>query len=179
MLEIHVRGAELVNEDTLELVEVPETVIQLEHSLVAISKWESKWRDPFLSQKSHTPEESMDYIRCMTLNTVDPVVYSFLTEDDVDRIEKYIREPQTATTVGSRPQPGRRETVTSELIYYWMISQNIPLECETWHLSRLMTLIQVASIKNNPKRRKRPKSELSRQYRDLNEQRRAKYNSNG
>ena len=126
-------------------------MLRLEHSLVSISKWESNWKEPFLSEKPKTLAQTVDYVRCMTMNPhVDPLVYEALTNENVNAVNEYIKDSRTATTFTDRGNASRREIVTSELIYWWMAQFNIPMECQKWHLSRLLTLIRIASIKNSP-----------------------------
>lgn len=152
MLQIIVkRNDDLYDESRNEFVSCPECKLYLEHSLVSISKWEAKWHKPFLNSKK-TDHELLDYIKCMTTNTnkVDDLVYSCLTNRNIEDISKYIDDPMTATTFSKRDNNRpNSEIVTSELIYYWMIAYNIPFECQKWHINRLMTLIRVCSVKNS------------------------------
>jgi hypothetical protein len=153
-----------------------EQTLCLEHSLVSLSKWESKWHKPFLSKGEKTGEEFLDYIRCMTLDSnVDPDLYYRLSADNYDQIEKYIGDSMTATTFSddsNRKQ--NRDIITAEIIYYWMISLNIPIEqCERWHLSRLITLIRVCNIKNAPPK-KRNKGDTALKYARMNAARKKK-----
>lgn len=163
-----------------EFVDPKTVVLELEHSLVSISKWESKWHKAFLSGKEKTAEETLDYIRCMTLNEkIDPEVYRHLTQENINTINDYIQAPMTATVFRKEQNPGNNKDVTtSELIYYWMITNNIPFECENWHVNRLLTLIRVCGVKNNPSK-KRNKGELARSYAEINKANRARYNSKG
>lgn len=159
----------------------PKTVVlQLEHSLVSLSKWESKWCKPFLSNKGLTDEESLDYIKCMVISkNVNPEVFDHFTKDNVKAVIDYINAPMTATTF-SKESNGKtnKEIVTSELIYYWMIAYNIPSEYQKWHLNRLLTLIRVCGIKNAPPK-KMGKGEIMRNNAALNAARRAKLHSKG
>lgn len=147
--------------------------IVLEHSLVSIAKWESKWKKSFLSNKNKTAEEALDYIRCMTITqNVDEKVYLALTQDLIETIFKYVEGSQTATyvTQADEPRPSK-EPVTADVIYYWMVSLNIPFECQKWHLSRLFSLINVCSVKNAPPK-KMSRYESLKRTKDLNRQRR-------
>ena len=181
MLNIIVPGAEYFKEDTFEFITIKEQKLQLEHSLVSLSKWESKWCKPFLSENNKTTEMNLDYIRCMTLTqNVDPKIYYALTSDNIKEITEYINAPMTATWFSQNDKNSKKnkhEIVTAEIIYYWMIAYNIPFECQKWHLNRLLTLIQVCNIKNNPQ--KISKKDLLNRNRALNEARRAKFNSKG
>lgn len=154
-------------------------ILQLEHSLVSISKWESKWCKPFLNQKK-TTEETIDYIKCMTLTPkVDPDVYNHLSKKNIEEINNYIEAPMTATTFSNDKNGGRnKEVITSEIIYYYMLAFNIPFECQKWHLNRLLTLIRVCSIKNNPGK-KMSKREIMDRNAALNAARRKQFNSKG
>lgn len=168
------------NETKQEFVEPKSQILQLEHSLISLSRWESKWQKPFYSKKEMTDEEALDYIKCMTLNkTVDPDVYNHLTRENIDDVMKYIGNPMTATTFRKDDKSqNNREIITSELIYYWMIASNIPFECQKWHLNRLITLIRVCSIKNSPPKKMNKREIMSRNA-ALNAARRKQLNSKG
>lgn len=159
----------------------PKTVtLQLEHSLVSLSKWESKWCKPFLSNKGLTDEESLDYIKCMVISkNVNPEVFDHFTKENVKAVIDYINAPMTATTFSKESNSKtNKEVVTSELIYYWMIAYNIPSEYQKWHLNRLLTLIRVCGIKNAPPK-KMGKGEIMRNNAALNAARRASLHSKG
>lgn len=180
MLEITVPATEYWDEVNNEFISIKEQTLQLEHSLVALSRWESKWNKPFISNKSKTLEELVDYIRCMTLTkNVDPMVYSSLSNENIKAVNAYIEAPMTATTFskmdGGKPN---REIVTSELVYYWMVALNIPFECQKWHLNRLLTLIRVCNIKNQPPK-KMSRRELVSRNAALNAARRQQMNTKG
>lgn len=172
---------ELWNEDTQEFVPAKTQTLQLEHSLVSIRKWESKWCRSFLSSKQEmSNEETIDYIRCMTLTqNVKPEVYDHISDDNISEVERYIRSGMTATTFNDRDgKKGQSEIITAEIIYYWMISLNIPFECQKWHLNQLLTLIRVCSIKNAPSK-KMGKGDVMRQNAALNAARRKQLNTKG
>ena len=168
------------DEEKQEFVEPKVKVLQLEHSLVSLSKWESKWCKAFLSKKDKTYGETLDYIKCMTITqNVDPDVYNHLTRENVVQVNKYIEAPMTATFFSDdKTGKASREVITSELIYYWMIALNIPFECQKWHLNRLLTLIKVCNIKNSPPK-KRSRKELMSRNAALNAARRKQMNSKG
>jgi hypothetical protein len=156
-------------------------VFQVEHSLVSISKWESKWKKPFLAKSNErSKEEMLDYIRCMTITkNIDPDVYYFLPENAVKEITEYIEDTMTATTFNSNgSEKSSKEIVTSEMIYYWMTAFQIPFECDKWHLNRLMTLIRICSIKNGPQKKMGP-NEIRAQNRRLNAERRRAMHTKG
>lgn len=179
MLKLTIPGQELFDEEKLEFSKLPDITLQLEHSLVSISKWEAKWCKPFLDGKEKTNEEIIDYIHCMLINDdVDLDVVGYMTADNFKSINKYIEAPMTATTFNNMDKSYNREIITSELIYYWMVSYNIPFECQYWHLNRLLTLIKVCNIKNNPPK-KMSKQELVARNRALNKARREQFNSKG
>lgn len=161
-------------------VEPKTQILDLEHSLISLSTWESKWKKPFYTKKEKTDEEVLDYIKCMTLSdNVDPDVYNHLTPKNVDEIQKYISDPMTATTFSKRNNgKPSREIVTAELIYYWMLMANVPLDRDTWHLNKLITLLEVCAVKNAPPK-KRSKAEMMRERAALNEARRKQWNTNG
>lgn len=181
MLHIKVDGREFYDEDKNEFIKVKSQTLTMEHSLLSISKWESKWKKSFLSSEDKTNEEYLDYFKCMTINSnTDPLIYSCLSNDDIKKIIEYIDDNHTATVITSyNPMPNKKQNITSEMIYYWMIANNIPSEYEKWHLGRLMTLIRICSIKNNPKGNKMSRNAIYQQNRALNAARRAKYNTKG
>lgn len=166
------------DEEKQEFIAPKVQVLQLEHSLVSISKWESKWERPFLSKQEMTAEETIDYIKCMTITqNVNPEIYELLTADNIEKVRKYISAPMTATTIREdHTNRGSNEIVTSELIYYWMIALNIPDKFEKWHLNRLITLIKVCNIKNSPPK-KQSRQEIMSQHAALNAARRKQFNS--
>lgn len=180
MLQLTIPAFEQWNEHELEFVKTKEQTLQLEHSLVSLSKWESKWNIPFLSKGEKTYEQTLDYIKCMTVNAnVDPNVYNGLTTEHIERINKYIESPMTATTFSEyKSEKANREIITAELIYYWMVALNIPFECQKWHLNRLLTLIRVCNIKNAPPK-KMSKRQTASQYAQLNAARRRQFNTKG
>ncbi len=163
MLQIMIPSIELWDESKEEFVYMKERTLQLEHSLVSLSKWESKWCKSFISNKNITEEETMDYIRCMTLTqNVPKEVYDYMPDSVIRQITDYINAPMTATCFSGNNKKTSREPVTSELIYYWMIAMNIPFECQKWHINRLLTLIRVCNIKNTPPKKMSKRSIMSR-----------------
>ena len=180
MLTIKIPAVELWDEGNEEFINVKERTLQLEHSLVSISKWESKWCKPFLTKDEKTPEETIDYIKCMTLTqNVPPETYYALTDENIKQVEEYIHAPMTATWF-SDEKAGKStgEQITNELIYYWMIALNIPDKWEKRHLNRLLTLIRVCNVKNQPPN-KRSQRDRIRDYAALNKARRSKLHSKG
>ena len=180
MLQITIQGSEMFDERTNKFIIVKGATLQLEHSLVSLSKWESKWKTHYLNNSDITPEMSVDYVRCMTTTqNVDPRVYEYLSQENMDAIRKYIDDPMTATTFKKTNKPPNRGVVTAEIIYYWMVALQIPFDpCQKWHLNRLLTLIRVCDEKNSPKK-KMSKRDAMAQQRSLNAARRAKYHTNG
>ncbi len=179
MLSIVIPKGEQYDPVNNEFIETKEQTLVLEHSLVSVSKWEAKWHKPFITKEKKTLEETLDYIKCMTITqNVDPNVYDFIDNKLIQEIYDYIDDSMTATTFSKDNSPPSREIITSELIYYWMISLNIPVEFQKWHLNRLLTLIKVCSIKNAPPK-KMSKRELMSRNRSLNAARRRSLNSRG
>ena len=168
------------DEEKEEFVEPEYKILQLEHSLVSISKWESRWHKPFLSKKEKTSEEIIDYIRCMTITqNVSPNVYANLSVANIQEIDDYINDSMTATFFSdNKKKSGKSTIVTSEVIYYWMIALHIPMECQKWHLNRLLTLIKVCSEKNAPPKKMSQDEIISRNV-ALNEERKRKMNTKG
>lgn len=179
MLKITIPGREMFNEKTQEFFNTKEYTLQLEHSLVSVSKWESKWNKPFLDKKPKSIEETIDYIRCMTITqNISPDVYNNLTQENIDAVNKYIDAPMTATTFSNNKGKINNEVITSELIYYWMTALNVPMEAQKWHLNRLLTLIRVCNVKSQPGK-KMSKRDIMQRNASLNAARRAKLNSKG
>lgn len=185
MLSIYIPPQEIFNEETMTFEEFKGAKLQLEHSLVSVSKWEANWKKPFMADTKKTKQEIKDYIRCMTITqNVDPRAYDLLDKDTLKTINDYIHDPRTATTFKTIPGASKSrktsEIQTSELIYYYMIACEIPFECQKWHLNRLLTLIHICSIKNDPKgQKKMSKRDIYSQNKALNAARRAKYGTKG
>ena len=181
MLQIVIPAIEQWDEQKQEFIHTKGQTLQLEHSLVSLSKWESKWNKAFLSKDEKSFEETLDYIKCMTVTpNVNPDIYNGLTQTHIAKINKYIEAPMTATTfVDNKGSKANREIVTAELIYYWMIALNIPFDpCQKWHLNRLLTLIRVCNVKNAPPK-KMGKRATANQYAQLNAARRQRLGSKG
>lgn len=180
MLRVVVPSMELFDETKQEFFNTKSQELTLEHSLVSLSKWESTWKKPFLTKGNKTIAETIDYVKCMTVTqNVDPEVYNYIPKFVLDQISDYIDEPMTATTFRQeKSTPGSKEVITAEIIYYWMISFQIPFECQKWHLNRLLALINVCNIKNQPKK-KMSNHELMARNRALNEERKAKFRTRG
>lgn len=180
MLPLVIPEREFYNSQTKEFIHIKATTLSLEHSLISLSRWEAQYKKPFLDKKKKTVQETVDYIRCMTVTAnVDPNVYLAITDEMVLMVENYIQDPMTATWFNDREE--RRfgsQTITSELIYYWMVELGIPFECQKWHLNRLMTLIRVCTEKRK-KPRKMGRREQARSNAALNAARRRAHNSRG
>ena len=181
MLQISIPAGERWDNSKQEFVYCKECTLQLEHSLVSISKWEMKWHKPFLSDKDKTDEEMLDYIRCMTITqNVNPFVYNFLTNDNIRQINEYINDPMSAMTSSKDKKKGKQnsEPVTAETIYWWIATLNIPLEAQKWHLNRLLALVGLFNQKNEPPKRmsNRERAEL---WAKVNEERKKKLNTKG
>ena len=180
MLRLKIAPTEMWDERKEEFVQTGERELMLEHSLVSLAKWESKWQKPFLDQKPKTGDEMLDYVRCMTITqNVSPETYSRLTTGNMAEIEQYISRPMTATTFSAEQHGNRNgEKTTAELIYYWMVTLSIPFECEKWHLNRLLALIRVCNLKNQPARKKSQRAILQ-ENRALNAARRQRLRTRG
>lgn len=164
VLQIIINPQELYDEEKEQFVNVEECVLNLEHSLISVAKWESKWEIPFLSDKSLTFEQQMDYIRCMTLNEMPEYAYQAITSKQRNDIFDYIKKKMTATVI-KQHAPFRKNDgtfITAEIIYWWMTALQIPFDpCEKWHLNRLLALIEVASIKSQPPKKMGKKSTMA------------------
>jgi hypothetical protein len=180
MLNIIIKGTELFDESTNSFITTEDVVLELEHSLLAMSKWESKFLKPFLTNSDKTSEEILWYIRCMVItNNFNENSILGISQENIIEINEYINSPQSATTFGKMPESrGRGEIITSELVYYWMIAFNIPFSCESWHINRLFSLIRICNIKNAPQK-KMGRNELAARNRELNAQRKAQFNTSG
>jgi hypothetical protein len=173
VLRIKVVIAEGYDETSERFLEPETIVIELEHSLLSVSKWESKWEVPFLDTNNKTNEQTLDYVRMMNLGPDLPEdIFSKFSPENFDTINEYINAKMTATWFRETQEAKVREVITAELIYYWMISLGIPFDCEGWHLNRLLTLIKVCNIKNAPSK-KVSSAEAGQRARELNAQRKA------
>ena len=180
-ISIQIPDTELWDPTREEFIQVKGQVLTLEHSLLSVDKWESKWKKPYLSDEKKTALEVLDYIRCMTITkNVNPFVYYAIPEKELERINTYISDSMTATTFNNRKESRshRREVITSEIIYWQMTQLNIPMEWEKRHLNKLLTLIQVAAIKSESPQ-KMSKADIAKQNSRLNAARRKRYNTRG
>lgn len=179
-LTITIPGRDLYDPATNRFLTFKEQTVKLEFSLLSISKWEMKWHKPYLSQDQKSVEESVDFLHCMCLTpNVDPKIFYGVDEAGTKAIADYITDPMTATTFHNLEKKHSREIVTNELIYFWMTNFGIPFDpCEKWHLNRLMTLIQVAALKNQPPK-KMGMGDIMKQNTALNAARRARLHTHG
>lgn len=176
MFKVTIREQKIFDEETSTFYDIQETTIRMEHSLLAVAKWESKWKVPFLSEtRKQTPEEILDYIRCMCIDDIDPVILKGLSRKNIAQITEYMEDTATASWVNNSVNKGQKnkKVVTSELIYYYMSALNIPFECESWNIKRLIMLIEIASIEQQPPK-KMPKGDMIAKRNSLNQARLAK-----
>ena len=172
-LKIFIPEQDLWDDSRGEFIPIKEHKLTLEHSLVSLTKWESKWCKPFLSPEEKTQEEIKDYVRCMIMDedVEDEIIYAF-TPTDLKQVETYIAKDQTATTFPEEKksnEPKSNELMTSELIYYYLGQmQCLSPTIENWHLSRILTLIRVASFKNKGEQKLNKKEALA-QCEDIRE----------
>lgn len=180
MIQLTIGQDEYYDEERERFVAVKPVIVRLEHSLKSLAKWESKWKKPFLSGKPVSKEEGVDYIRCMEVTgQIDPSIFNYVTAEQQDQVNEYINDKMTATTINRRgPQKKSREIITAEIIYFWMIQYGIPPEYDKWHLNRLLTLIEVCSVKGGSQKKMSPKEQMAEQ-RALNAARKAKYKTRG
>ena len=182
MLKIYIPPKEGWDDFKEEFISFDGQTLCLEHSLVSISKWEALWHKPFISKDEKTRQELISYIKCMTITqNVKDYAYNFLTNENIETINKYLADSHTAAWLSkdNSPKTNSSEQITSELVYYWMIANEIPFDpCEKWNFNRLMTLIRICSIKNNPGKKMKPK-EVLRNQAMMNKLRRAKLGTKG
>lgn len=181
MLTITIPDKELFNDATQEFIKVKGRELRMEHSLVSLSKWESKFHKPFLVKKNKTRAETIEYIKVMTITqNVDDSVFKAIDHKVIKEVTAYLENPMTATTFTEQEEKHNinREVITAEIIYHWMVALQIPFECQKWHLNRLLTLINVCNIKNQPKR-KMSKGAIKARNRALNAARRQHLNTAG
>lgn len=180
MLRIIIEGDESFNNETQTFETFNDVVLDLEHSLISLSKWESKHQKPFLAIGVKTSKEILDYLKVMVITSeVDLDALYRCSQKNVDKIQAYIDSSQSATTFGMMPEHrGPGEVITSELIYYWMVSFNIPFDCQYWHLNRLFSLIRICNIKNS-KSENMPRNEIAQRNRELNAKRKEELGTTG
>jgi hypothetical protein len=179
MLNITIPAVELYDDIKEEFIIIKEQKLQLEHSLVSLSKWESKFKKPFLGKETKSNDETIEYIKCMTITqNVNDDIYKYITSKTLSEVSKYIEDNMTATTFNRDQKTINREIITAEIIYYWMIALNIPFECQKWHLNRLLTLINVCNLKNTPPK-KMSKKDIASRNAALNAARKKSLNSEG
>ena len=182
MLTIEIPENEYYDPQTNVIKANPACTVNLEHSLISISKWESKWRQPFLStfsKDSFRMDMYRDYIACMAINPVSPEIFIGLTPDNMNAIQKYIDDPMTATTFSQRQQgPTSKKVITAEVLYHRMFANQIPIECQKWHLNRLLTLLRIFDIENSSPQ-KMSRRDTANRNAQLNAMRRAQMHTRG
>jgi len=180
MLTIIIEEEEVFNEETNTFETHDGVTLDLEHSLISLSKWESIYQKPFLSSTEKSVEELFGYLQAMVITPgVDPDVLYRCSTADITRIQEYIDSTQSATTFGTMPgRRGPQEVITSELIYYWMVAYTIPFECQYWHLNRLFSLVRICNIKNSPDE-EMPRQEIAQRNREINEARKKQLGTTG
>jgi hypothetical protein len=184
VLVLEIGATEGFDNKTQTFVKVGGVRVEMEHSLFSLSKWEQIWEKPFLDPGGRTAEETISYIREMILTPdVPEEVFQRITNDDVKAVNAYINRKMTATTFNEATTPGSgpktaREIVTAEVMYYWLVALNIPFECQYWHLERLITLVRVINLKQQPPK-KMSRRDIAEQQRKLNAERRAKMGTSG
>ena len=184
MLTVQIPAQELFDDETSKFRYAPSATLTLEHSLVSLSKWESKWKKPFLGKDKRSMEETLDYIKCMSLSPeeVPEIVYQSLPNEILNQITEYINDKMTATWFNEIPgqsRPTTGEVITAEIIYYWIVALQIDFQVQEWHLNRLLTLIRVVNLKNDPKKKMMPKKDAAAQQRMLNEERKIRLGTKG
>lgn len=180
MLKVQVVIEESYDEEQGIFIADKSVELKLEHSLDSLSRWEEKWEKPFLGDQEKTVEETLDYIRCMMLEEVDEEILQQLSQQNITDISNYINAKKSATWINTEKdkRTGKKEVITSELIYYWLVVHQIPFECQYWHLNRLMMLVQVCNLKAQPEK-KRSKREILEENRELNRRRREMLKTSG
>ena len=182
MLELKIEEKELYHQETNKFIQIPACTLTLEHSLISLSKWESKWKIPYLSRQERNPMQDLDYVRCMVIGPLkDDKVIDALSFSELKQIQTYISAPMTATTFQNAPannKKSKNEVMTSEVIYAHMFAHRIPIECQKWHLNRLLMLIRICNAENKPPK-KRSKRDLYRHHAEVNAANRKKFNSKG
>lgn len=187
MYTLYFQGGEFFSESfsEIQVIKLPPKTIIMEHSLISLSKWEGRHHKAFLKEGAkHTREEQLDYFYCMCITKdVNPLVFAALSSSEVDSLNSYISDPMTAVKFKTFPGQegkgkGSQDVITADLIYYWMVSLQIPFECEKWHLNRLLALIRVCNMKNAPPKQM-SKKDILRNNQALNKARRARSGSKG
>ena len=183
MLTITVSGEELWDAGTETFSTFEDTILELEHSLISLSKWESKHKKAFLGPEPKSTEEVIDYIKIMVLTPSFPSeIFSRLSPENLTDINEYLDSSESATTFANiRQTKGRSEIITAELIYFWMVNHQIPFECQYWHLNRLFALIRICNIKNlkDKKMSKSDRAAMIQERRNLNAQRKEQLGTTG
>lgn len=179
MLEITTMEDEFYEPKTNKFIQIPACTLTLEHSLISLAKWESKWHMPYFDTNK-TPAQDLDYIRCMVIGNIrNDHVFETLSLDNIIKIRGYIKDPMTATTFNKKSGgKSKKEIVTAETIYAHMFSHSVPIECQKWHLNRLLTLLRVCDLRNTP-REKMTKQQTAKWNAEQNAARKAKYNTRG
>ena len=187
MVEIYIPKSQIIDEETgVVYTAEKDWKLALEHSLISVQKWEAKWHVAFLNKGTRTFEQTIDYLRCMTLTpNVPDEVYYCIPHTELKRVLEYVDDPMTATRINDGFDSGNsygkkmgKDVITAEVIYNWMISLNIPTEYRKWHLNQLLTLIRVINAKNQPKKKRRMRDVLE-EYKSINEANKRRFGTKG
>lgn len=182
MLEVIIPEDEFYDQSTNKFITIPSCKIVIEHSLISVAKWESKWHMPYLSDSPRSPIQELDYIKCMIIGSIpNDLTLKTLSAENIKLIRDYINNPMTATTFQKNSKStgrGKKENTTAETIYAHMFAHSIPIDCQKWHLNRLLTLLRVCDLKNSP-RDKMTKKQTAMWNAEQNALRKAKYNTRG
>lgn len=181
-------GDELFDEETNTFLHPVGKKLHLEHSLLSISKWEAEWEIPFLNTDK-TSEQSLSYIKCCVLDDdFDELLLNTLSDKNILDFNAYLSKGMTAKKIidlrsslsqkRKSRRPASQKALTSEDIYYSMIQFHVWKECEEWPLQRLLSLLQLCSLKSNSTG-EMSKSDQAKFYREENARRKAKYHTNG
>lgn len=180
MITIHFEEMEYYDEQLNRFYTLPPKVVNFEYSLAAVAEWEAIWKIPLLNTELGV-DSDMFLSLAMCMSDDRELLEYYLDDTEKAELHKYLSDSQTATTINSSQNgntTGRGKVYTAEEIYALMFMNGIPIEWESRNLNRLLVILRIISIYQNPPK-KMSQQDVMKQNARLNRERKNKYKTKG